>query len=212
MSDKIKNLADVLPDGLDDTVITEIASLLQDIIAERIEEEVGKVNQKVHAFLRQQMDRIQEAAINELNESNDIYRDAQTLANIKAVLAFEIDREDVQYVADQVHEDVQKVNEDNQLLATELASVIKEKEQAERALQILAEKNESLVEETQTLQEQVTELEAESDSDFASSEKAVVISETEDINENSIPANRTGNQFLTDEVLALLPTFKTENN
>jgi len=210
MSDKIKNLADVLPDGLDDNVITEIASLLQDIIAERIEEEVGKINTKVHAFLRQQMDRIQEAAITELNESNDIYRDAQTLANIKAVLAFEIDRDDVQYVADQVNEDVQKVNEDNQLLATELASVLKEKEQAERALQILAEKNENLVEQTQTLQEQVTELEAEYDGDFESSEKAIVISETEDINENSIPANTTGTQFLTDEVLALLPTFKTE--
>jgi uncharacterized phage infection (PIP) family protein YhgE len=209
MSDKIKNLADALPEGLSDEVITEIASLLQGIIAERIEEEVGKLNTKVHAFLRQHMDRIQEAALNELNESSEVYRDAQILANIKAVMAFEVDREDVQYVADQVHEEVEKVQEDNSLLTSELASVLKEKEQAERALQILSDKNTSLTEETSKLQEQVSELEAESDDDFVSSEKAIIIKENEDEQENKTPA-RVGNTFLTDDVMALM-THNGEN-
>jgi len=206
MSDSIKNLADALPEGLSEDVVTEIAALLQDIIAERIEEEVGKLNNKVHAFLRQHMDRIQEAAMTELSETSDVYRDAQILANIKAVMAFEVDREDVQYVSEQVSEEVAKVEEDNHLLTSELASVIKEKEQAERALAALQNKNQKLSEEKETLQEQVTELEAEVDDDFESSEKAIIVSENEDDDENTTPAQATGNAFLTEDMLALLPT------
>ena len=125
MSDKIQTLADALPAGLNEEVVEEIAGLLQDIITERVEEEVGKLNNKVHAFLRQQMDMIQEAAMNELHETSDVYRDAELLSNIKAVMAFEVDREDVQQVAATVNEEVEKVQESNEMLVAELAQVLK---------------------------------------------------------------------------------------
>ena len=204
MSDKIQTLADALPAGLNEEVVEEIAGLLQDIITERVEEEVGKLNNKVHAFLRQQMDMIQEAAMNELHETSDVYRDAELLSNIKAVMAFEVDREDVQQVAATVNEEVEKVQESNEMLVAELAQVLKEKEQAERAIEVLTNKNTTLSEQTETLQEQYTELEAKLDSGFESSEKAIVITEEEDTQESETP-ELPGNPFLTNDVLSLLP-------
>lgn len=204
MSDKIQTLADALPAGLNEEVVEEIAGLLQDIITERVEEEVGKLNNKVHAFLRQQMDMIQEAAMNELHETSDVYRDAELLSNIKAVMAFEVDREDVQQVAEAVNEEVEKVQESNEMLVAELAQVLKEKEQAERAIEVLTNKNATLSEQTETLQEQYTELEAKLDSGFESSEKAIVITEEEDTQESETP-ELPGNPFLTNDVLSLLP-------
>ena len=83
MSDKVKDIADLLPEGMSEELISEIAKVMQGIISERLDEEMGMLTNKVHAFLRHQMDTIQEAALDELSESHEIYRDAQALKDIR---------------------------------------------------------------------------------------------------------------------------------
>jgi chromosome segregation ATPase len=161
---------------------------------------------KVHAFLRHQMDTIQEAALEELSESHEIYRDAQALKDIKTVLAFEIEREDLTNITEQINEDVEKVNDDNDLLTRELSETIRENTRLGRVISNLEEKMSLIYDEKEYLQESLVALEEEVSSDFESTEKAIVITENVDAPvRNTTPQPMEGNPFLTDEVMAYMP-------
>ncbi len=209
MSDKVKDIADLLPEGMSEELISEIAKVMQDIISERLDEEMDMLTNKVHAFLRHQMDTIQEAALEELSESHEIYRDAQALKDIKSVLAFEIDREDLNPVVSKVNEDIQKVEKDNEVLAYELSEAIKENNRLDRLMNNYEDKIEVLTEQNSTLQDSVVNLEEEVNSDFESTEKAIIISENVDApTTDQRPINTLGNPFLTEEVMAFMPDSK----
>ena len=206
MSDKVNDIAELLPEGMSEELISEIAKVMQDVIAERIDEEMALLTNKVHAFLRHQMDTVQEAALDELSESHEIYRDAQALKDIKSVLAFEIEREDIQHVASQIDESVAKAQEDNQTLVQELAESIKENQRLERVVGNLEDKVVALNENVEQLQESKQVLEEELGSDFESTEKAIVI--TENVDEpvkDEGPTFDLRNPFLTEEVMAYMP-------
>ena len=207
MSDKVKDIAGLLPEGMGEELIAEIAKVMQDVISERIDEEMGVLTNKVHAFLRHQMDAIQETAIDELSESHELYRDAQALKDIKSILAFEIDREDINHVADQISEDVTKVQNDNELLVNELASSIKENKRLERVITNLEDKMYALNENMEQLQETKETLEEELGSDFESTEKAIVITENVDepVKDEGPAFDYSRNPFLTEEVMAYMP-------
>ena len=206
MSDNVKSIADLLPEGMSEELISEIAKVMQDVISERIDEEMDVLTNKVHAFLRHQMDTIQEAALDELSESHEIYRDAQALKDIKTVLAFEIERDDLNHVTEQINEDVEKVQDDNDLLARELSETIRENTRLGRVISNLEEKMSLIIEEKEHLQESIVTLEEGVSSDFESTEKAIVITENVDAPvENITPQLMSGNPFLTDEVMAYMP-------
>ena len=201
MSDKVNDIAELLPEGMSEELITEIAKVMQDVIAERIDEEMALLTNKVHAFLRHQMDTVQEAALDELSESHEIYRDAQALKDIKSVLAFEIDREDIQHVASQMDEGIAKAQEDNQTLVQELAESIKENQRLERVATNLEDKVVALNENIVHLQESKETLEEELGSDFESTERAIVITENVDAPvEDDQPSFALGNPFLTEDL------------
>ena len=209
MSDKVKDIADLLPEGMSEELISEIGKVMQDIISERLDEEMSMLTNKVHAFLRHQMDTIQEAALDELSESHEIYRDAQALKDIKTVLSFEIERDDLDPIVSQVSEDVQKVESDNEVLVQELASSIKENSRLERVITNLEDKVVALNEGVVQLQESNEALEEELNSDFESTEKAIVISENVDAPvEDDQPNLTLGNPFLTEDVMAYMPDTK----
>ena len=209
MSDKVKDIADLLPEGMSQELISEIATVMQGIISERLDEEMHMLTNKVHAFLRHQMDTIQEAALDELSESHEIYRDAQALKDIKTVLSFEIERDDLDPIVSQVSEDVQKVESDNEVLVQELASSIKENSRLERVITNLEDKVVALNEGVVHLQESNKSLEDELSSDFESTEKAIVITENVDAPVKDEKNSYTlGNPFLTEEVMAYMPDSK----
>ena len=206
MSDKVNDIAELLPEGMSEELVSEIAQVMQDVISERIDGEMALLTNKVHAFLRHQMDTVQEAALDELSESHEIYRDAQALKDIKSVLAFEIEREDIQHVASQIDESVAKAQEDNNTLVQELAESIKENKRLERVATNLEDKVVALNENIVHLQESKETLEEELGSDFESTEKAIVITENVDAPvKDEGPAFDLGNPFLTEEVMAYMP-------
>jgi len=199
MSDKVNDIAELLPEGMSEELVSEIAKVMQDVISERIDEEMALLTNKVHAFLRHQMNTVQEAALDELSESHEIYRDAQALKDIKSVLAFEIEREDIQHVASQIDESVAKAQQ-------ELAESIKENQRLERVVNNLEDKVESLNENVVHLQESKETLEEKLGSDFESTEKAIVITENVDAPvKDEGPTFDLRNPFLTEEVMAHMP-------
>ena len=206
MSDKVNDIAELLPEGMSEELVSEIAKVMQDVIAERIDEEMALLTNKVHAFLRHQMDTVQEAALDELSESHEIYRDAQALKDIKSVLAFEIEREDIQHVASQIDESVAKAQQDNDTLVQELAESIKENQRLERVVNNLEDKVVALNKNVEQLQESKETLEDELGSDFESTEKAIVITENVDAPvKDEGPTFDLRNPFLTEEVMAYMP-------
>ena len=206
MSDKVKDIADLLPEGMSEELITEIAKVMQDVISERIDEEMGMLTNKVHAFLRHQMDTIQEAALDELSESHEIYRDAQALKDIKSILSFEIEREDIDPIVSQVNEDINKVHDNNDILVQELSESIKDNQRLERVIANLEDKMTSLNERLNQLQGDNNSLREELDSDFESTEKAIIIRENVDDNaKDETYTIENSNPFLTDEVMAFMP-------
>ena len=134
------------------------------------------------------------------------FTETQALKDIKSVLAFEIEREDIQHVASQIDESVAKAQEDNQTLVQELAESIKENQRLERVIGNLEDKVVALNENVEQLQESKQVLEEELGSDFASTEKAIVI--TENVDEpvkDEGPTYDLRNPFLTEEVMAYMP-------
>ena len=208
MSDKVKDIAELLPEGMSEELISEIAKVMQDVISDRIDEEMGMLTNKVHAFLRHQMDTIQQAALDELSESHDIYRDAQSLKDIKSILTWDIEREDVQDMADQISEEVSNAKNDNSILAKELSETIRENQRLDRVISNLEGKVSKLSEEKDQLQESIQVLEEEAGSDFESTERAIVITENVDAPVKDTPDNVDGNPFLTEEVMAYMPNSK----
>jgi len=206
MSDKVKDIADLLPEGMSEELITEIAKVMQDVISERIDDEMDVLTHKVHAFLRHQMDTIQEAALDELSESHEIYRDAQALKDIKSILSFEIEREDIDPIVSQVNEDITKVHDNNDILVQELSESIKDNQRLERVIANLEDKMISLNEGLNQLQGDNNSLREELNSDFESTEKAIIIRENVDDNaKDETYTIENSNPFLTDEVMAFMP-------
>jgi hypothetical protein len=206
MSEKVNKLADLLPDGISQELLEQIAETLQEVVQEKLDEEVARLNLKVRSFIRSHMDAIQEAALNELQEGSELYRDAALMGGIKSLMAFEVDREDLQVAATSMNEDVQRVEENNHVLAEELSQAIKENQKLEAVLSNLKSKVGTLEESLQTALTENSELQAVIDAPVESSERAVVISENEDGNpKEEDPVQRAGNHFLTPEIMAFMP-------
>ena len=86
---KIEDIAQLLPEGITEETIVEIASVMQGLIEERVQEEVSELTDKVFAYLSMKRQQIQEAALEELHESNDVYRDAQRFRELMGFMAVE---------------------------------------------------------------------------------------------------------------------------
>ena len=208
MTKKIEDIANLLPEGMDKSLLTEIAKVMQDLITERVDEEIDILTTKVHGFLRQNKETLQEAALEELAETHEIYRDAQALKDIKSLLAFEVEREDLDPVLEQVSSEMEEVTKNNDTLVHELSESIKETQRLENTVSILEDKIDSLTEKTEQLQESNETLEEELNSDFESTEKAVVITNDVDAPVEDKEDLTLVNPYLTEDVVALMPNSK----
>jgi len=206
MSDTTNKLAELLPSEIAPELLKEIAATLHEVVQEKLSEEVDALNLKVRAFLRSQMDRIQETAMAELHEEHETFRNAELMDGIKSLLSFEVDREDFDAEVVRVAEETESVEQSNQLLAEELSQAIKENQQMESVISNLKTKIGKLEGAVNTLAEENVELQAVIDTPVESSDRAVVISENEDGEpKNDDPLYTAGNEFLTPEIMAFMP-------
>jgi hypothetical protein len=183
----LKNIADILPEGLDESTVQAVFELVDSTINEQVAEKVGLLEAKVNAYLRTKVDRLKEQALAELSEENEVFRNARLFESVRTLMALELNGAD----------------EDNAL------SVV-ENEKLQGTIKVLNDKvsiSEGVVEQLEghkaQLLEEVENLVAARDEAFASSEQAVVVSQADvEINESK---TQTGNEFLTDEVMKFMP-------
>jgi hypothetical protein len=204
---KVKSIAELLPEGLSEEAVGQIAELVDTVIKEEVNQRVKLLEAKVKGFLRMEIQSIKEHALKELQEESDVYRNAQLFESIKSMMALELNDKDEQRAISQVVKEQSQVEEENQVLIEELNNAVTQVQQLERTVKILSKKNKALTEQTAHLEGEVEQLTEQASLPFKTSEKAVIIAD-EMQNTPVKKDSKVSNQFLTEGVMALMPKAK----
>ena len=205
----LKNIAEILPEGLDESTVEAIFSLVDSTINEQVEEKIGLLEAKVNAYLRTKIDNLKEQALAELSEENEVYRNARLFESVRTLMALELNTDDEDSALSEMTNQHGELQEEFDVLTEQVNSLVLENDKLQNTVKVLDNKV-SLTEQTvdeleghkSQLLEEVENLEASKEEAFVSSEKAVVISRADrEVNEE-----RTyDNKFLTDEVMKFMP-------
>tara|TARA_R110000744_G_scaffold92463_5_gene179012 strand:- start:411 stop:1049 length:639 start_codon:yes stop_codon:yes gene_type:complete len=205
----LKNIAEILPEGLDESTVEAIFSLVDSTINEQVEEKIGLLEAKVNAYLRTKIDNLKEQALAELSEENEVYRNARLFESVRTLMALELNTDDEDSALSEMTNQHGDLQEEFDVLTEQVNSLVLENDKLQNTVKVLDNKV-SLTEQTvdeleghkSQLLEEVENLEASKEEAFVSSEKAVVISRADrEVNEE-----RTyDNKFLTDEVMKFMP-------
>ena len=199
-------MADLLPEGLSEDTVNEICSLVGDIISEQVSTKIRLLEAKVQGFLRTKMDTIKEHAIKELEYENEVYKNSKIYESLKTLMALELRDQDKDNAVGLAVEEQTQIEEERDLLVGELNSSLVENSKLENLLTALSNKVKTL-EESKTYLSSELETLAESNSlPFRSSEKAVVLTENVDKENTVSPAQATGNEWLTEDIMAFMPS------
>jgi hypothetical protein len=202
---KIEDIAQLLPEGITEETILEIATVMEGLIEQRVEEEVGELTDKVFAYLSMKRQQIQESALEELHESNDVYRDAQRFRELMGYMAVEYRPEYIDAESDKRLSEASELVEDNEVLARELSESLREQERLAKTIQLLESKVSKREREIESLNESVQTLAEEKEAMlFESTEQAVVVTNNVDEEVEDEQLESIGNQFLTEEMLKLM--------
>lgn len=205
----MQNIASLLPEGLSEEAIKDIASMVSETINTQVEERVGLLEAKVNSFLRTKIDDLKNHALAELEQENPVFRNARLFESVRTMMSLELNADDDDSAVAVVNDQKQELEEEVDVLTQELNRVLLENETLHTNVQLLADKQ-TLLEETVTeaeaknenLMEDISNLEASQVKPFKSSEKALIVSEAD---EGSHQRTKTNNEFLTDEVMKFMP-------
>jgi peptidoglycan hydrolase CwlO-like protein len=211
----LKNIADILPEGLDESTVQAVFELVDSTINEQVAEKVGLLEAKVNAYLRTKVDRLKEQALAELSEESEVFRNARLFESVRTLMALELNGADEDNALSEMTSQHGELQEEFDVLTSQVNSLVVENEKLQGTIKVLNDKisiSEGNVEELEghkaQLLEEVENLVAARDEAFASSEQAVVVSQADiEINESK---TQTGNEFLTDEVMKFMP-FSSQN-
>ena len=208
---KFDNISELLPEGLTEETVEEIASLVSKVISEEVSEKLGDLENKVHGFLRMKIDEVKSHAIMELEQENETFKNARIFESLKALMALELNSGDEDTAVGQTRKEFEEVQEENDVLIRELNAALTESSKLENTLRVLSEKIEDLEDERHDLQEAVVSLEESAKLPFKSNERAVVISEQVDVDQEEIAqsvVDTHSNEFLNEDMMAFMPFKK----
>ena len=205
----INKIADLLPEGLDESTVETIFKLVDSTINEQVQSQVRLLESKVTAYLRTKVDDLKQQAMTELSEESEVFRNARLFESVRSLMALELSESDEENAVNDITSQYAELQEEFDVLSEQINTVVAENEKLEGTIKVLSDKvslTESQLYETeennQQLLEEVANLEASKEEAFVSSEKAIVISNAEkEINEERTP----NNEFLTDEVIKFMP-------
>jgi len=203
---KFNSVVELLPEGLSEDSVTQIAALVNDIIVEEVEGRVQDLETKVKGFLRLQIDEIKQHALMELEHDSDTIRNAKLFESVRAMMAVELTEADDERAIGGMLREHEEISEERDVLIEELNKSLTANEDLERLIRTLSGKMDSLEEQKERLIDNVVRLEESTEKPFKSSEKAQVIAEN--IAAQKKPRH-SYNEFITDEVMAYMP-FNTK--
>jgi regulator of replication initiation timing len=209
----IQNIADILPEGLDESTVEQIFQLVDSTINEQVAEKIGLLEARVTAYIRTKIDDLKEQALTELSEESEVYRNARLFESVRTLMSLELNTDDQDNALSEMTSQYGELQEEFDVLNNQLASLVEENQRLENTVRVMDKKvsiAESTASELETVKaqllEEVENLEAAKDEAFVSSEKAVVVSKADlEINEERTHKTNSNNEFLTDEVMRFMP-------
>jgi len=198
------DLASLLPEGVTEETVEQIAEAMRSMVEQRVQEEVEALTDKVYGYLSMKRDSIKEAALEELHEESQIHRDAAKFQELLGYMAIEHRPEFIDAQAQKKLDEATELVDDNTVLANELTLALKEQERLAKKVQLLEGQVAKRESEVEALTESVKYLEADKEATlFESTEQAVVITNNVD-EEVEEEIESLGNTFLTEEMLNLM--------
>jgi len=197
-------IAELLPEGLSESAIGEIATLVNNVITEQVEEKTHELESKVKGFIRSRIDVLKDQAIRELTEENETVRNASLFESVKTLMSLELNKNDEGNAISDLVEEQKEFEAEVEVLTEELRKSFEAAERAETLAKALTNKIEKLEEDKATLLEAVEVLEESKDKPFKSSEKAVIIAEDVD-KKKEVDELDVYNDLLTPEVMKFMP-------
>lgn len=195
MSTHIDKIVQALPEGLTESGIEEVASLLDEVVEERVNEEVKLIESKVKAFLRTKLDELKESAIRELESEDKMVRAYKVFEAVKTIVAAEIDSDDVDSA-------VKAYEKENMDLQNELRAAHDQLEESMKSVNLLESKLDKQESELSLLSEALEDEKEKAEIPFKSSESAVMIT-NESHGDQSLPHSAVENFFLNEDVIRL---------
>jgi predicted nuclease with TOPRIM domain len=206
LSENLNSLAELLPEGLTEHAVDEIAQLVNSVITERVDSEVEGLITKVNAFLRMKVDEIKNYALKELEHNEEFVRNGQIYENMKSMMSVELNKKDTESAISELVNVNEETQENVTILTKEVEKLMEENEKMISVTEALQGKVKLLEKEKAELAEEAENLVESQQLPFESSEKAVMVSNTE---EGSVTAERqevqSVNEFLTPEVMRFMP-------
>ena len=203
-SDKILSIAELLPEGLTESAILEIAELVDTVIAEQVAERVQDLEIKVKGFMRLKVDELKEQALVELQESEQFVRNAKLFESVKTLMALELSIDDEDSAIAELVQEQDSYAIELEFLTEELSKSFEDNEDLCLVLKTLTDKIEILEGKNKSLTESVQVFEDAEDKPFKSSEKGIVIAEN--VDKTPEKSFTTMNEFLTPEVMEYMPS------
>ncbi len=206
----IKDIVNILPEGLDESTVEAIFKLVDSTINEQVSEKIGLLEAKVNAYLRTKVDQLKEQAFAELNEESEVFRNARLFESVRTLMALELNNGDENTALSEMTSQHGELQEEFDVLTGQVDTLVGENEKLQSIIKVLDDKvfvTEQTVGELEghkaQLLEEVENLEAAKEEKFTSSEKAIVVSRADmEINEEK---THYSNEFLNDEVMKFMP-------
>tara|TARA_R110000822_G_C15235972_1_gene485826 strand:+ start:303 stop:947 length:645 start_codon:yes stop_codon:yes gene_type:complete len=206
----VKNIADILPEGLDESTVEAIFGMVDSAINEQVSDKISLLEAKVNAYLRTKVDQLKEQAISELSEESEVFRNARLFESVRTLMALELTSDDEDSALSEMTNQQGELQEEFDVLTDQVNQLVRENERLQSTVKVLDNKvsvTEGTVQDLEgqrvQLLEEVENLEAISEEKFLSSERAIVVSTADkEINEERAQYN---NEFLNDEVMKFMP-------
>jgi len=196
MSNNLEKLVEALPKGLTETGIEEVASLLDEVVEERVADEIKLIESKVKAFLRTKIDELKESARRELELDDELVRSNKVLNAIKTIVAGELESTDFNNAAKQYELENKDLQEQLEAATAQLNETL-------NTVSLLESKLDHQETELSQLTEALVTEQEKAEVPFKSSESAVMITnESHDTNQG-LPDSARGNFFLNEDVIRL---------
>lgn len=202
--DFLTSVSDLLPEGLDESTLEQIASLISRKIDEQVKASVNDLTTKVTSFIRGNIEKLKEQAIKELELENPVFRNAQLFETVRSIFAFENTGEDeingMAALAEISEGQEQKID----VLVSELDKLLKENVSLKRSAKILSDKNERLEESLVSLKENFNVTSGKTQTKHMSDSAIIVSGDNFKVRESEQKqekANVNGNEWLNESIL-----------
>jgi len=201
MQNNIDKIVGTLTEGLSEQSVKEVCTLVTEVVAEQVEDEVKLLEAKVSSFLRLKLDELKKVARAEFESESENVKALKIYEAVKTLVSTDIDHEDMDKALGEYENKIENLEDAVGSMNEALNLAVQENTLLEDQINRLQDNNAELHESNQNLYEQSQVLEERGSLPFKSSESAVII--TNDPDRKVLSEQVTGNQFLSEDVIRL---------